>query len=307
MIIKTTEKIGKGEITFPTIGYSVKANFQVSISESKYYNQDIQDGLARGFLEVVLQDNEEVTNRPQTDAWQLTNVGSSPLSIEDISLQPGASTTVRRELLETTNFKYAISEGFLEVKDLSIITDGKDPKKTTKGRKTKTKPRSTIKKKEEVEEETDSPEEAIQVDPNEGSPKTNMQAWDGHKQKSLNKKDATDTFAEQQNMTIKKADKDPKWVDGMAPDDEQEVKTEPKKGRRSYKVSKKKKSKGSGKRIEPTGEERPKPIDPDVKVEFINVPRPANDLVEFVDKTQEAERAKSHPKLADQNSEVELE
>lgn len=304
MIIKTTDKIGNGEIMFPTIGYSVKKNFQLSIPEKDYYKQDIQDGVTRGWLEVVMAGVDE--EGPSTDMIQILNLTGGPLSIGEITLMRGASTFVTRDIIETTTFKTAIEAGLLEATDPTSKKSKSSKKETKKVAKKTTK--KTTEKKDKVKKTN---EESEEIDPNEGSPKTNMQAWNAHEQKTLSKDEATNAVAKQHNIKVDKDDKDDiQWVDGLEPDEKTD-KTEKtdKKARKSYKVtSRKKKPKGSGKKLEAVGREREKIIDPDASVEFINVPRPSgDDAVDFVDIDQDSERIAKHPKLADQNSEVDLE
>lgn len=112
MILRVTNAIKNGEMVLPTIGYAVKAGVKLTISDEKYYSNDIQAALRRGLIEVV--DNQGHENSAFAKKILIRNISGKPLGLDNISLLVNEESYISESEYNSTNLQTAINSGMIE-------------------------------------------------------------------------------------------------------------------------------------------------------------------------------------------------
>lgn len=132
MILRVTNAIKNGEMVLPTIGYAVKAGVQLTISDEKFYNNDIQAALRRGLVEIVNKEGHEDSEFAKKIL--IRNISGKPLGLDNISLLVNEESYISEKEYQSTNVQTAINTGMIEA-DLPLRKEAKKAKSNTKASK----------------------------------------------------------------------------------------------------------------------------------------------------------------------------
>ena len=336
MIAKVTNKIGKGEIVFPTIGYPVKAGTKLSLTQVQFYASDIQSSLEQGLLEIV--EDSFVEGLTPRKRFKVTNVKKGPITLQEgLSFMQNEHKYLSEEDYASQGVQMGIRLGWLkyeeeegagiEIKPESETEPEAEPEKPKRkrGRPRKNKeekaqdkpkrkrgrPRKTAKVEEEETEQSE----------------TQLQAWDAHSQKTLDKDEAKDAVIGKVAGHVPNTSSDDvqagdiDFTDNALDEAMDDVEASVKKTYKAKSASSKKKSgkkkaakKKGKKKLQPVGTKRKKATANEAEAGMMfgdGLPNETEGVGElnFVDQEQERERKQSHPiirrRIAEQNQEVE--
>jgi len=278
MIIVKVKSSFKGELVLATIGYPVKAGYEVTLDRTGYYASDIQVALRMGLLE--LKDKSLASSWSPSKNYKVKNTTGKALTIgEDLAFLKDEVKYIGEDKFLTGVVQASIKKGWLRSEEAKEVEK-----------------KQVVKKEKKKKREIYRPED----------PKTKMSAWNAEEQKSISKKVSNKKvipkisghIPKSQNKNIQVGDID--FVD-------KPLTASPKRGRPAKSIkgkAKSVKSSRSVKTIRPVGEVREN-ITPNLGP-TINVPRPSSEEVAFVDSEQHSEKLSSHPdkRIAKNNSEV---
>jgi len=322
MIVSVTNKIGKGELVLGTIGWPAKAGTQVTLSDEKFLNSDIQQAIEQGLLEV-----KDSGAKPEVaKKIKIQNVHNKPVNINSHSLDPGDFAYLSEEEMRTNNVINAISVGFIKViNDVEVhkVGDKDNPateedvkkvkkkvvKKKTKKKKSKKKAKKTTKKaakkkaKKKTTKKKSKAEPKLLEDPKEAE--TNPGAWNPHTKTLLDKEESrTAAGIDVEDVDVEPSE-DVQVGEVDFSDKAKAKKTASKKKKSSKKGKKKASTKKTKKALKPVGKRRPEPTADGEHSIFVEGELPNEGQISFVDHEQDAQRINSNPSLAQQNGEIE--
>jgi len=280
MIIVKVKSSFKGELVLASIGYPIKAGYEVSLDRVSYYSSDIQVALRMGLLE--LKDKSLASAWSPSKNYKVKNITGKALTIgEDLSFLKDEVKYIGEDKFLTGVVQTSINRGWLYSEEAVEVE---------KVEKVKKKP---IKK--HVKKEVYRPKDV----------KTKMSSWNAEKQKSISKKDSKNKVIAKTSGHIPKSESEEIQVgeiDFLDIYEPSEILSK-KRGRPSS-ASKSARTIKTGKSIRPVGEVR-ESITPNLGP-TINIPRPSSDDVTFVDSEQHLKKLAVHPdkRIARNNSEV---
>lgn len=314
MILRVTDKIKRGEIVFPTVGYAVKAGTPLVVGDEDYYASDIQHAIRAGFL--VVEDKQEHDKSSHAKRILVRNISGRPLGLDNLSLLAGEEKFVSEKEIQSTNIRIAVDNGMIEIEkpeDESEpeaeekaeadkpVKKSKTSKKSSKKKssKKKTTKKKTTKKKTEVIAGAESidldaePDENVNpVDEQDPNPEHTMQSWDPHAKQMLSKDESEKAITHLHDKT-----------DEEVAEAEDSVQT----GKVDFDKPKIQLRASTGSKAEPDGKKGLKPVGKVKKLgdtAYLDQAPRVGDL-DFVDIEQRQERIQGHPHLAKLNEEVE--
>ena len=305
MIFKVTSKV-KGEIVIPSVKLPLLANSIIKLTSKQYCSADVQMAIKQGYL-ISMEKDENIPDdykKESNNQIKVKNISKSPLILDDIIMESGTYIYINKELIDSPIIKKAFSLNVL------VIIEEISKKNIKKA----------LTKKEETEEKSE----------NKGLT-TTPSSWEPHAGKMLDKKGARyKVFGNNQVEEIDETN----WVDEEEEEKDTEelvvTKIDSKKNLDAKKeVSKKKTTKKTiskkTKGLKPVGKIKAEPITDGISSSGkFTIPSESNmvsdndDLIfeldsqgniqdksknkeiSFVDKEQDQIRAKSHPKLNNQ-------
>jgi len=312
MLFRVSDKI-RGEIMIPSVNRTLVAGSAVDLNPEEYKSYDILTCIKKGYLIPEEEKTKEFTDFEKMNEKEIKikNIGKNPLILRDIIMNPGDAIFISEEFLKNSYVQKAIS-----IKALKVIKDKIDKKIIDEVKE--------ILANDENEEQNpeNEMEEKIKEEIKE-SDKTTMSSWDPHREKSLNKAESHKKIFG--NEKIENPD-DVNWID-KEENEQKENQEESKIIKKS--AIKKKKSKKKVKKttkkvakktntLKPVGKQRTPPVDGVFSSDEFMVPSEENLAFEldsqgnfvgnkdisFVDDEQKKERIQEHPKLSENNSEV---
>jgi len=316
MIIAVTNKIGRGELVLETIGWPAKAGTQITLTDDKYNNADIQQALIAGFLEV----KTSAISLNVEKKIKVQNTLNKPLAVNEHSIEPGGFAYWTEVEMISQNVVNALGAGYLVIVDGSedpnkrevdeaISNKAKKTKKTKKKSKKKAKKKAKKTKKKTVKKKPKLLERPAE-------PETQPGSWNPHTGKLLDAETSRKTAGLEIEGVVPEAD-DASEVQVGDVDFVKEASKAPVKAAKKKRSSKKKKAasskkgkkkaskKKTSKSLKPVGRRRPEPRADDVPGIYADGSLPNEGSLSFVDHEQDAERIASNPSLARQNSEIE--
>ena len=304
MLFKVSDKI-RGEIMIPSVDRTLVAGSTINLNPEEYKSYDILTCIQKGYLIPEEEKTKDFTDFEEMNKKEIKikNIGKNPLILRDVLLNPGDAIFISEEFLKNSYVQKAIS-----IKALKVVKDKVDEKIIDEVKKILESDENEEKVEEQIEEEIK------KLD------KTTMRSWDPHEKKSLNKAEShKKVFG---NKPIEK-ENDIEWIDKE--ENEQEENQKESKIIKKFAI-KKKKSKRKTKKVakkknvlKPVGKKRTPPVDGIFSSDEFVVPSETNLAFEldsqgnfvgnkdisFVDDEQKEERIKAHPKLSENNSEIE--
>jgi len=300
MLFKVSDKI-RGEIMIPSVGRTLVAGSTINLNPEEYKSYDILTCIQKGYLIPEEEKTKEFTDFEEMNKKEIKikNIGKNPLILRDIIMNPGVAIFISEEFLKNSYVQKAIS-----IKALKVIKDKVDEK--------------VIEEIKEIlandEDEKQSPENETE-EKIEESDKTTMRSWDPHEKKSLNKKEShKKVFG---NEKIEEKD-DIDWINEEQ--NEQKENQEESKIIKKTAIKKKTIKKVAKKKntLKPVGKKRTPPVDGIFSSDEFVIPSEENLAFEldsqgnfvgnkdisFVDNEQKKERIQAHPKLSENNSEI---
>lgn len=304
MIISVTNKIGRGELVLPSIGYPVKVGAKIIVGHDKFYTPDVQSALESGYLELV--DGSLVEGVTPRKKFKVKNLKGGPLGVSaNISFLKGEVKFLSEEQFSEVGVQEAIKIGWLEysvqegVKKVEKKNENVQEKIKTEYKKKKTKKKSRSQKKAEKKAANDfRPQD----------PQTTMRAWKADTSELIDKEATSEAVMPNKAKPVATSDLE-EHFDNLK---ETVVKVA---NRRKAKSSQKRVTKPfegkSKKGLKPVGRQRKEKNANDIVVneDLPNESQMAAGDIDFVDEKQERERIEKHPLLrrtiARQNEEVE--
>lgn len=312
IVLKVTQKVGRGELTLPSIKGNLKAGAPINLTDDKFYSDDIQAALRNGFLSI---EDGELLGGDNPNKTEVVNISRRPLSIDEFSFLPGESVFLTEAQIGSRNMEVALSSGMIEVKAVEI------PNKKSKNKITPVK--GQIRLKDRVVD-SPNPDSVTETD----STETNLGAWDPFSEKIIDKEASARMLGSVVKGHVPDSE-DGETQTGEVDFSEESVnaKGEPvlKRGRKSpakKKAAKKKSSKKASKKasktgkkkvaskkksksLSPVGRRRPSPTADGGEVfDPSSLPNESGGLG-FVDQEQAVQRRSTHPLLKHQNNEIE--
>jgi hypothetical protein len=324
MNFKVTDKIKKGEIVLPTIGYAVKAGALLTLDKEKSRHSDIRFALTKGYLELTPGQEQE----DDSSQIKIRNVTRRPIVVGGIQLAANEIVGISKDELESTGVQTAKKAGLISVEEPETQPEKETvsepataepevpvekPKKTKKTQK-RAKKQAKAEVEEKPREKKISDEDPIarqyiqsEKAKEEALNPANMRTWDPQQQRMLSKDESlrkvvkrvsTDEDIEEvQSGNVDFSDQSPNKL---------KMKTA---NTQDGKVSKGIKPVGQARSRPSADEEEPSFVDKEQSLEKArSLGRDtAKDPEEigFVDKEQERERIKSFRKIRRNNSELE--
>lgn len=199
MNLRVTNKIKKGELVLPTIGYAVKSGALLTLDKEKFRKPDIRFAIIKGLIE-VLPGQEEDNDDNQI---KIRNITKRLIIVNGITLSANEVVAISKDELESTVVQTAKSSGLIsiEIPKNNLEDQRKENKTILKKQEVKKKGRpakNSKKNKPEVEVDEENKDEDpvarkyIQSEKakEEAINKANMQAWDAQGGKMLTKSEA---------------------------------------------------------------------------------------------------------------------